>query len=217
MDGQVAHDDSPNVIITEPRAATEARLASLRTQLTNQAGKLLNPHLANVLVRVIFEAIAAALKATLWVGKNPTVWIAIGGGALTAILMPILGPAMLGVIGFGSAGIVAGSLAALIQASIGNVAAGSVFAALQAAGATGTIPAAGVHIAGVVGTAATGGGKMAYDFAKAHELDKKAQVAGLVACNVGKKAYDIGAGTACNVGASVVQGWYAMWNRPKNE
>ena len=39
--------------------------------------------------------------------------IAIGGGALTAILMPILGPAMLGVIGFGSAGIVAGMAMAL--------------------------------------------------------------------------------------------------------
>ncbi|KAL1722551.1 hypothetical protein EV715DRAFT_287088 [Schizophyllum commune] len=189
----------------------------LRAQLTIQAAKLFSQHIAKALVPVLLQAIATALRAVLWVGQNPAVSIAISGGALTAILMPILGPAMLGVMGFGSAGIVAGSLAALIHASIGNVAAGSVFAALQAAGATGTIPAAGIYISGAVGAAASGSGRMAYDFAKAHELDKKAQVVGQVGWDVGKKAYDVGAGTACNVGASVVQGWHAMWNKPKDE
>jgi ribosomal protein L12E/L44/L45/RPP1/RPP2 len=55
--------------------------------------------------------------------------------------------------GFGSAGIVGGSVAAAVQSSIGNVAAGSLFAALQSAGATGTIAAVG----SAGGMAAAGG------------------------------------------------------------
>lgn len=43
----------------------------------------------------------------------------------------------LSLFGFGAAGIVGGSLAAATQASIGNVVAGSTFAMLQGAGATG--------------------------------------------------------------------------------
>ena len=42
-------------------------------------------------------------------------------------------------IGFGSAGIVGGSTAAAIQSSIGNVAVGSTFSALQSLGATGVL------------------------------------------------------------------------------
>ncbi|KAI1214799.1 uncharacterized protein F4807DRAFT_455251 [Annulohypoxylon truncatum] len=45
----------------------------------------------------------------------------------------IAGP-ILAMFGFGGIGIGGGSLAALWQSSIGNVAAGSIFAALQAAG-----------------------------------------------------------------------------------
>ncbi|KAI4525808.1 hypothetical protein K525DRAFT_190635, partial [Schizophyllum commune Loenen D] len=209
--------DSHDMVITEPRAATEARIATLRTQLTVDAARLLNPHMANLLVPVILQAIAAALRAKLWAGENPTTAVAIGGAAMTVILMPILGPALLAAVGFGPGGVVAGTIAAAIHSAIGNVAAGSVFAALQAAGATGMIPAVGFFIGGAVGGAAAAGGKIAYDFAEAHELNNKAQVVGQVACDVGKKAYDVGSQTACNVGASVVQGWHAMWNRPKNE
>jgi hypothetical protein len=42
------------------------------------------------------------------------------------------------VAGFGAAGIAVGSIAAGIQSSIGNVAAGSLFATMQSLGATGT-------------------------------------------------------------------------------
>ena len=57
--------------------------------------------------------------------------------------------------GFAPAGIAAGSLAALWQSSIGNVVAGSLFATLQSAGATGAIATTAYAGAGVAGTAAT--------------------------------------------------------------
>ena len=43
-------------------------------------------------------------------------------------------------LGFGAAGVVAGSIASLIQAIIGNVASGSMFAISQSIGATGNLP-----------------------------------------------------------------------------
>ncbi len=60
-------------------------------------------------------------------------------------------------LGFGSAGIVGGSVAAATQATIGNVAVGSIFASLQSLGAIGvTAQAAGigaaVSTAGIVQT-----------------------------------------------------------------
>ena len=60
----------------------------------------------------------------------------IGGGivlALTAVAAPIVLPA----IGFGTGGVMAGSVAAAAQSAIGNVAAGSLFATLQSLGAVG--------------------------------------------------------------------------------
>ena len=71
--------------------------------------------------------------------------------------MPLLGAA-----GFGSGGVFGGSLAAGVQAGIGNVAAGSTFAFLQSAGAggaalgavNGVIQGAGLAVAG--GAAAAG-------------------------------------------------------------
>ncbi|KAK0495229.1 hypothetical protein EDD18DRAFT_266995 [Armillaria luteobubalina] len=73
-------------------------------------------------------------------------------------LTPILAPLALGIVGFGAAGPVAGSLAAAIQSGIGNVAAGSAFAVAQSIGMGGAIPA-GVYAvsgatAGVAGWAA---------------------------------------------------------------
>ncbi len=59
------------------------------------------------------------------------------------------------IMGFGTAGIVGGSIAASIQSGIGNVAAGSLFAIFQSAGASGIL--ASTAIAGGA-TAAIGGG-----------------------------------------------------------
>jgi hypothetical protein len=58
--------------------------------------------------------------------------------------------------GFGAAGIAGGSIAALIQSGIGNVAAGSLFATMQSLGATGTFTAmttGGLVTAGASGAA----------------------------------------------------------------
>ncbi|KAI5827943.1 hypothetical protein K523DRAFT_62407 [Schizophyllum commune Tattone D] len=179
--GKVVANGIPSaVIVTESRAATEARVATLRAQLTVDAAKLLNPNMAKVLVPILLQAIEAALKAKLWAGENPTTAIAIGGAALTVILMPILGPALLSAIGFSSGGVVAGSIAAAIHSAIGNVAAGSIFAALQAAGATGLIPAVGFLVGGAVGGAGAAGGKKAYDILKTFDLGTKAALAGRV-------------------------------------
>lgn len=75
---------------------------------------------------------------------------AVGGAVLLA-------PALLSLAGFTTAGVAAGSMAASIQAGIGNVAAGSMFALLQSLGAvgltTGTVATAGAA-AGVAGAGA---------------------------------------------------------------
>ncbi|KAK0213884.1 hypothetical protein IW262DRAFT_1407142 [Armillaria fumosa] len=57
----------------------------------------------------------------------PLLWII---GAISWLALTII-HFILGLVGFGAAGPVAGSLAALIQSSIGNVATGSLFALLQ--------------------------------------------------------------------------------------
>jgi hypothetical protein len=49
------------------------------------------------------------------------------------------------IVGFGTGGVVAGSLATVWQSSIGNVAVGSLFAALQSAGATGVFSTGAVY------------------------------------------------------------------------
>ena len=64
----------------------------------------------------------------------------VGGGALAATAA-----------GFGAEGIVAGSAAAAWQASMGTVAAGSLFATLQSLGAAGTLVAITAGSAAVVG------------------------------------------------------------------
>lgn len=55
---------------------------------------------------------------------------AVAGGVGGLSIVGLI-PAILGMIGFGTLGPIAGSLAAAIQASIGNVAAGSAFAIAQ--------------------------------------------------------------------------------------
>ncbi|KAG6191770.1 hypothetical protein E4U10_004421 [Claviceps purpurea] len=87
----------------------------------------------------------------------------VGTGGLVAVPGLIAAP-MLGLLGFGSLGPGAGTVAALIQSLIGNVAAGSLFAMLQSAGmggagalALGTLLSGfGIGIAGIVGIAGLG-------------------------------------------------------------
>ncbi|KAF8459879.1 hypothetical protein BDZ91DRAFT_740978 [Kalaharituber pfeilii] len=73
-----------------------------------------------------------------------TVAISVVGGTLSA---PILAA-----IGFTTEGVAAGSMAALVQARIGNVAAGSLFAWLQSIGATGVLSTIGPVFAAALST-----------------------------------------------------------------
>ena len=80
----------------------------------------------------------------------------VGGGialTLTAVAAPIVLPA----IGFGTGGVVAGSMAAATQSAIGNVAAGSLFATLQSLGAAGGLSVAATGAATAAGAAAGAG------------------------------------------------------------
>ena len=74
----------------------------------------------------------------------------IGAGAIvtTIGLAPI-------VLGFGSTGIIAGSVAAGIQSAIGNVAAGSIFASLTSMGMTGTFTGITAGGLGTIGAGVT--------------------------------------------------------------
>lgn len=74
------------------------------------------------------------------------------GGAAVSIAAPYIA---LPLVGFGSSGVVAGSVAAAWQASIGNVVAGSAFAALQSAGVAG-LATTTMAVCGTVGSAVAG-------------------------------------------------------------
>jgi len=91
--------------------------------------------------------------------------LVVGGGAIIAA------PIALTAIGFGSAGVVGGSIAAAWQASIGNVAAGSIFAACQSAGAVGISAATSAAI-GSAG-AAVGSGLSFLGFRKKREEENE--------------------------------------------
>ena len=60
-------------------------------------------------------------------------------GAACGAVGTIVASAATSIVGFTSSGVAAGSLAAGLQASVGNVAAGSLFAGMQTIGATGAI------------------------------------------------------------------------------
>ncbi|KAI5825036.1 hypothetical protein K523DRAFT_251912 [Schizophyllum commune Tattone D] len=97
----------------------------------------------------------AFAQAAMGIASNHLTATAVTAGTLNcAALAPYVGPLVLGAVGFKAGGVAACSIAAGIQAGIGNVAAGSLFAGAQAAGATGAIPVIGTVISGGVGGAA---------------------------------------------------------------
>ncbi|TFL00188.1 hypothetical protein BDV98DRAFT_121805 [Pterulicium gracile] len=67
-----------------------------------------------------------------------------------AVITPPLAPLVVGLVGFGPGGVVAGSTAAAIQAGIGNVVAGGAFAGAQAVGAGAAVPLVGQAIGGLL-------------------------------------------------------------------
>jgi len=79
--------------------------------------------------------------------------IAVVGAAAGVALAPVAAPVMLGAVGFGSSGVIGGSIAAGIQAGAGPIVAGSLFATAQSVAAGGAIPLAGSALSGAVGAA----------------------------------------------------------------
>lgn len=79
-------------------------------------------------------------KSQIEKNKMDLLW-GIGVAAATGAGLFVAAPAVLAAAGFTGAGIAAGSIAAGLQAGIGNVVAGSAFAALQSAGVTGVVSA----------------------------------------------------------------------------
>ncbi|KAH8994542.1 hypothetical protein EDB92DRAFT_1849784 [Lactarius akahatsu] len=80
-------------------------------------------------------------------------FMAAAGAVLGVVLTPIVAPVFLGIVGFGAAGPIAGTAAAAIQAGIGNVAAGSLFATAQSVAMGGSIPTVITAIGAGVGAA----------------------------------------------------------------
>ncbi|KAM7216266.1 hypothetical protein V8F06_008385 [Rhypophila decipiens] len=109
-----------------------------------------------------------AKKAFKWAKENPLTAASgvVAGGGLAVVVAPALVTApLLGLAGFGSSGIVGGSMAAGIQAGIGNVVAGSTFATLTSAGMGGygaaAVAAAGQAVGGMTAAAGAAGVYMA--------------------------------------------------------
>jgi hypothetical protein len=78
-----------------------------------------------------------------WVRDHPDLIIIGGAGVVATALAPVLVPLILSGVGFTTAGVAAGSWAAGVHASIGNVAAGSLFALAQSVAAGGLLPIVG--------------------------------------------------------------------------
>ncbi|BDD57577.1 hypothetical protein MPDQ_007782 [Monascus purpureus] len=85
---------------------------------------------------VVSNVATAATMATGWVAANPVPAAAIASTTAVMIFPAIVSP-ILSAIGFTPQGVAARSVAAGIQSSTGNVAAGSIFAAAQSAAAGG--------------------------------------------------------------------------------
>jgi hypothetical protein len=75
-----------------------------------------------------------------WTKNHQRVLVIGGVTVATTAIAPILPPVILNGVGFTAGGVAAGSWAAGVQASIGNVAAGSLFAAAQSIGAGAAVP-----------------------------------------------------------------------------
>ncbi|KAI8629726.1 hypothetical protein F5Y19DRAFT_475178 [Xylariaceae sp. FL1651] len=76
-------------------------------------------------------------KTTEWATANPRMALTVGAGAALVVAPMAIAAPVLGAVGFGAQGVVAGSTAAGIQSGLGSVVAPSLFATLQSAAAGG--------------------------------------------------------------------------------
>ncbi len=97
---------------------------------------------------------------------KPTTYVT--GGVASAAVGGVAAPTVISAVGFGSLGPVAGTTAAAWQASIGNAAAGGLFATLQSAGMGGA-----AALGAVVGISAVGAGVIGLGGVGIYHLFKK--------------------------------------------
>ncbi|KAF2737572.1 hypothetical protein EJ04DRAFT_430640 [Polyplosphaeria fusca] len=110
-----------------------------------------------------------------WIVKNPKQTASIAASVLVPPIAAAAAVPIIAGVGFSATGVVAGSTAAAMQASIGNVAAGSMFAFMQSAGAGGA--AAGVLQGSVWGaTSAAAWGATVASFFKTSESNDNGEV-----------------------------------------
>ena len=88
--------------------------------------------------------------------STPNTSTYIAGGVTGAAIGGVAAPTIISAVGFGSLGPVAGSTAAAVQASVGNVAAGGLFATLQSAGMGGAAALGTVVVISAVGVGLAG-------------------------------------------------------------
>ncbi|KAI2638225.1 hypothetical protein GGS21DRAFT_461225 [Xylaria nigripes] len=102
-------------------------------------------------------------KATEWATKNPGKAVVMGAGVILAAAPMAAAAPVLGAFGFGANGIIAGSVAAGAQSSIGSVVAPSLFATLQSAAAGGYgVAAVSTAVQGVGGLVASSAGMLGF-------------------------------------------------------
>jgi hypothetical protein len=106
---------------------------------------LRQPYIISVrtlLVSASFGTLVDTVNLDQWIKDHPHVILIGGVTIVTAALVPILLPVILNGAGFTAGGVAAGSWAAGVHASIGNVAAGSSLSACGSqAQASGSLPA----------------------------------------------------------------------------
>ncbi|KAG6197129.1 hypothetical protein E4U50_007983 [Claviceps purpurea] len=124
-------------------------------QLQQKQWNILEPHSGIPsffsMASYINKTFQHAMDATL---KRPYSTAFVAAGVLVAAVPALAVAPVLGSLGFGALGPVAGSAAAGIQSGIGNVAAGSLFATLQSAGMGG----AGIAVVNAAVSGAAGAG-----------------------------------------------------------
>ena len=98
----------------------------------------------------------------------PTTTTYITGGVASATIGGVAAPTVIAATGFGTLGPIAGTTAAAWQASVGNVAAGGLFATLQSAGMGGA-----AALGAVVGISAIGAGLVGLGGIGIYHLIKK--------------------------------------------
>ena len=124
--------------------------SNVSDQVTNSRSTILNfSKMVGTRMKVASQAVSKKWK------EVPTVLKVVGVGGVCAVAAPLAIIPTLGVIGFTSAGVAAGSIAASIQTA--TTVSGSIFALCQSAGAVGAVAASTSVAVGLTAGAAGGG------------------------------------------------------------